>query len=125
MMFLAGLKELRMPSGRLLLVAPDTDLRRSLVFALETEGFSVTVQDRPPSRRWLVQNRFDCTIVDQKSFAGAPYEQVAFCIKAHPVILLASSPHPWLVEWVAEAIGLPLGANEVTSAVRRATQIDP
>jgi hypothetical protein len=113
-----------MPTGRLLLVAPLTDLRQSLVFALETEGFSVTVRDEPPSRAWLVQNRFDCTIVDQKAFVGQSYEQIAFCIKAHPVVLLASPPHPWLVEWVAETIELPLAANEVTSAVLHAMQIE-
>jgi hypothetical protein len=113
-----------MPAGRLLLVAPETDLRRSLVFALETEGFSVAVRDEPPSRAWLVQNRFDCTIVDQKAFVGQTYEQIAFCIKAHPVVLLASPPHAWLVEWVAETIELPLAANAVTSAVRQAMHTD-
>jgi hypothetical protein len=113
-----------MPAGRLLLVAPETDLRRSLVFALETEGYAVTVRDEPPSRAWLVQNRFDCTIVDQKAFVGQPYEQIAFCIKAHPVVLLASPAHPWLVEWVAETIEFPLPANAVTLAVRQAMHID-
>src|SRR6218665_3790388 len=106
-----------MPSGRLLLVAPETDLRRSLVFALETEGFAVTVRDAPPSRAWLAQNRFDCTIIDQKAFVGEAYENIAFCIKAYPVVLMAARPHAWLVDWVSETIDFPLAENAVTSAI--------
>ena len=113
-----------MPSARLLLVAPDTDLRRSLAFALEAEGFAVTIRDAPPARSWLVSNRFDCTIVDQKALTGPDYEAIAFCIKAHPVVLLASRPHPWLVEWVAEIVDLPLAGNAVNSAVRHAIHAD-
>ncbi|MBL8597310.1 MAG: hypothetical protein J0I48_20765 [Devosia sp.] len=113
-----------MPSARLLLVAPDTDLRRSLAFALEAEGFAVTIRDTPPARSWLVSNRFDCTIVDQKALTGPDYEAIAFCIKAHPVVLLASRPHPWLVEWVAEIVDLPLAGNAVNSAVRHAIHAD-
>lgn len=113
-----------MPSGRLLLVAPDTDLRRSLVFALETEGFSVTVRDAPPARSWLVSNRFDCTVVDQKALAGPDYECIAFCIKAHPVVLVAANPHPWLVEWVNEIVDMPMVAGALCVAIKHATGID-
>jgi DNA-binding NtrC family response regulator len=109
-----------MPTGRLLLVAADTELRRSLVFALETEGFSVTVRDVPPPRSWLVSNRFDCTILDQHALPGPDYESIAFCIKAHPVVLVANAVHPWLVEWVAEVVEMPLRADAVSSAVHRA-----
>ena len=45
-------------------------------------------------------------------------------IKAHPVVLLASKPHPWLVEWVAEVVDLPLAENAVTTAIRRAMLAD-
>jgi hypothetical protein len=113
-----------MPAGRLLLVAPDTDLRRSLVFALETEGCTVTVRDQPPPRAWLVQHRPACTILDQKALDGPDYESIAFCIKAHPVVLLAARPHAWLVPWVAEMVDLPLAGNAVPAAIRRALQID-
>jgi DNA-binding NtrC family response regulator len=113
-----------MSAGRLLLVAPDTDLRRSLAFALEVEGFSLAVRDTPPSRAWLQANRFDCTIIDQKALTGEHYEAIALCIKAHPVVLLASKPHPWLVEWVAEVVDLPLAENAVTTAIRRAMLAD-
>jgi hypothetical protein len=112
-----------MSLGRLLLVAPDTDLRRSLAFALEVEGFALTECDTPPSPAWLQANRFGCTIVDQKAFTGEQYEAIAFCIKAHPVVLLASKPHPWLVEWVAEIVDLPLTENAVNT-VRHAMLAD-
>ena len=114
-----------MPAGRLLLVAPETDLRRSLVFALETEGFSVTLRDAPPALSWFAQNRFDCTIVDQKVLTGALHESIAFCIKAHPVVLLAAQPHPGLLQWVTRNIDLPLDGSDVTSAVRYAMRLDP
>jgi hypothetical protein len=110
-----------MPSRRLLLVAPDTDLRRSLVFALETDGFTVVVCDAPPARAWLISNRFDCTVVDQKALVGPEYESIAFCIKARPVVLVAAKPQPWLVEWVAEVVQMPIAAGAVTMAIKHAT----
>ena len=113
-----------MSTGRLLLVAPDTDLRRSLAFALEVEGFAVTIRDTPPSRSWLQTNRFDCTVVDQKALTGEQYEAIAFCIKAHPVVLLSNKPHPWLAEWVAEIVDLPLSENAVNTAIRQAMLAD-
>lgn len=113
-----------MPAGRLLVVAPDTDLRRSLVFALETEGFSIVARETLPARSWLVSNRFDCSVIDQKALSGEPYESIAFCIKAHPVVLLAGRPHPWLVQWVAEIVDLPLAGNDVGAAVRQAMHIE-
>ena len=109
-----------MAAARLLLVAPDSDLRRSLAFALETEGYALTIRDLPPSRAWLTANGFDCTIVDQKSVVGAVHEAIAFCITAQPVVLLASAPHAWLVEWVAEVVDLPLMENAVSVAVSHA-----
>jgi len=113
-----------MSSGRLLLVAPDTELRRSVAYILEVEGYSLTVRDAPPSRAWLQVNRFECTIVDQKAFTGEQYEAIAFCIKAHPVVLLTNKPFPWLVEWVAEVVDLPLAENAMNSAIRHAMLAD-
>jgi DNA-binding NtrC family response regulator len=108
-----------MPSGRLLLVAADNELRRSLAFALQTEGFSVIERDTPPNRTWLTANRFDCTIADQAAFTGEDYEAIAFCIKAYPVVLMAERPHAWLADWVFDILNLPLASGEVTEAVNR------
>jgi hypothetical protein len=120
----AGRWKIPVPTERLLLVAPPTDLARSLAFALGAEGYEVTVRDTPPSRAWLTANRFDCTVADQRVFMGETYEAIAFCIKAHPVVLIAAHPHPWLIDWVAETVDLPLAEGAVTSAVRRATHIE-
>jgi len=109
-----------MPAARLLLVAPDTDLRRSLAFALGAEGFTVALLDRPPAASGPPTQVFDCTIVDQNALTGAPSDVVAFCIRAHPVVLLANRPHPWLVDSVAEIIDLPLAGNAVSAAVQHA-----
>jgi hypothetical protein len=82
------------------------------------------MRDTPPPRGWLQANRFDCTIADQKVLTGEPYETIAFCIKAHPVVLLTSKPYPWLVEWVAEIVDLPLAENAVIAAIRQAIHAD-
>lgn len=113
-----------MPSGHLLLVAPDADLRESLAFVLDAEGFSVTARTALPARSWLAGNRFGCTIVDQKAFEGEDYEAIAFCIKAHPVVLMAERPHPWLAEWVVKSVQLPLRGHEVAAAVAEAMHIE-
>jgi hypothetical protein len=112
-----------MVSGRLLVVAPDRDLRGSLVFALEAEGFQVTAQEKLPSLDWMTARRFDCTVLDQKAIDGEAYQGIAFCIKAHPVVLLAARPLSWLVEWVSQVIETPSADNALSTAVRLAIQI--
>lgn len=113
-----------MASGRLLVVAEGDDLRGSLVFALEAEGFEVTARNDMPSLDWVGARRFDCTVLDQKSLAGQQqYESIAFAIKAHPVVLLAAKPHPWLVEWVPQVVETPNADTALTTAVRLAMQI--
>ena len=114
-----------MPSGRLLIVAPESAMRQSLLFALEAEGYALVVRDEPPTLAWLAKNRFDCTIADQKALTGEDYVSVAFCIKAHPVVLLAAQPHPWLVEWVAQTVELPPADNAIVAAIRAVTHSDP
>lgn len=112
-----------MAVGRLLVVAPDPDLRGSLVFALEAEGFEVTAREDLPSLSWMTQRRFDCTVLDQKALNGEAYEAIAFCIKAHPVVLFAARPHAWLTEWVSQVVVTPTADDGLTTAVRLALQI--
>lgn len=110
-----------MASGRILVIAPDNDLRRSIAFALEAEGYDVTARAELPSHSWVSAARFDATVLDQKALAGPDYVSIAFCLKARPVILLAANPRPWLVEWVAEVIEMPVIGNALGRAVRTAT----
>ncbi|HEY0853475.1 MAG TPA: hypothetical protein VGD86_01485 [Devosia sp.] len=112
-----------MASGRLLVVAPDPDLSGSLVFAFEAEGFDVTARDTLPTMDWMTQRRFDCCVLDQKALTGQAYESIAFCIKAHPVVLMAARPHPWLVEWCSQVVVTPAADDALQLAVRLAIQI--
>jgi DNA-binding NtrC family response regulator len=112
-----------MPSGRLLVVAPHPDLRGSLVFALEAEGFEVTARDQLPTMAWMSERRFDCCVLDQKALTGEAYESIAFCIKAHPVVLMAARPHQWLVEWCSQVVVTPAADDAMQMAVRLAIQI--
>jgi DNA-binding NtrC family response regulator len=112
-----------MASGRVLVVAPNSDLRGSLVFALEAEGYEVTAKEQAPNLAWITDQRFDCTVLDQKALLGEPYESIAFCIKAHPVVLLAARPLSWLVQWVSQVVDMPVAGNAISAAVRQALQI--
>ncbi|WP_374627234.1 hypothetical protein [Devosia sp.] len=112
-----------MPVGRLLVIAPDSDLRHSLVFALEAEGFEVTERAQLPSVDWAESNRFDCTVLDHKAVRGAKSESIAFCIKAAPVVLLASRPLQWLADFVAETVETPVIGNALLVAVRLAIHL--
>ena len=112
-----------MAFGRILVVSPDEDLCRSLAFALVAEGYDVTTKAELPSHSWVSVAGFDATILDQKALVEPEYLCIAFCIKAHPVILLTTDPLPWLVEWVAEIVEMPVLGNAVISAVRAATHL--
>jgi DNA-binding NtrC family response regulator len=110
--------------AQLLIVAPDTELRWSLAGALEAAGHEVTVREQLPPRAWLAKQRFACTVLDQRLLIGEDYESIAFCIKAHPVVLIAEHPHPWLVEWIAGAIAPQVAVRDVAGAVSSAMQLD-
>ena len=112
-----------MASGRLLVVAPDNDIRESLVFSLEADGFEITARDQLPSLAWMQRRRFDCTVLDQSALEGQAYESIAFCIKAHPVVLMAGRPHNWLTEWVSQVVVTPSTDNALATAIRLAIQI--
>lgn len=112
-----------MASGRLLVVASNNDIRQSLVFSFEAEGFEVTARDQLPTLAWMQQRRFDCTVLDQHTLSGEPYESIAFCIKAHPVVLVAGRPHPWLAEWVSQVVETPAADDALVTAVRLAIQM--
>lgn len=112
-----------MASGRILVIAPDIDLRRSLAFALEAEGYEVSLAGELPDHAALAARRFDATVLDQKALTGPDYLDIAFCIKARPVVLLAATPRAWLVEWVAEIVEMPVIGNAVAKAVRAVVPI--
>jgi DNA-binding response OmpR family regulator len=67
---------------RVLVIAADPDLRRSLQFALEAEGYLVTWRadlsgdDQPGS--------FDCTVIDHHCVGDDHLRAVAFCRRFRP-----------------------------------------
>jgi len=77
-----------------LIVAPDTDLRRSMQFALEVDGYHVTgraslaeVNVRPED--------VDCVILDHHMADLRLNEARSFCARFEPVVLLANTAtHP-------------------------------
>jgi DNA-binding NtrC family response regulator len=78
--------------ARILIVAPDSELRRSLEFALYAEGHevisraSIAAHERP---------EFDCTVLDQHVIGSDRLAATRFCAIFSPVILLASqASHP-------------------------------
>lgn len=107
-----------MAVGRLLVIAPDHDLRRSLAFVLEAEGYEVDAVGallRPISG-------YDAVVVDQKAIAGADGRTTNLVTSA-PVVLLAARQHPDMAGAVAEVVELPAIGNAVSLAVRRAMQV--
>ncbi len=112
-----------MAPGRILVIAPNSDLRASLAFALEAEGYYVTANEALPDPSWVASQGFDCTVLDQKALTGPEHESIAFCVKARPVVLLAARPFAWLVEWVSQIVEMPAIGNSMSTAVREAIRV--
>jgi FixJ family two-component response regulator len=103
---------------RLLIVAPDMDLRRSLEFMLEADGYQVV--SYPAIGAVPSQERFDCTILDHRAIAPPIETVIAFCRVAIPVVLLAGTPVPWLEEMVFCLVQKPLLGSPLLAAIESA-----
>lgn len=75
-------------SGTIAIVASDQGLLRSLVFALEVEGFSVV-----PAARWSPEfdavAEIDCIVVDADALRRQPHLRSAIKSTVVPVVFLA------------------------------------
>lgn len=111
-----------MSASRLLVVSADSVVRRSLVFLFEAEGFEVSESDVVPLRASRSTARFDCTILDQRLLQGPPHEGLTYCITSHPVVLLASTPKTWIVDWVSQVVEMPVIEDTLLEAVHFALQ---
>ncbi|MEO6013686.1 MAG: hypothetical protein ABIQ30_08910 [Devosia sp.] len=76
---------------RILVVAPDLDLRRSLQFALEAEGYAVTWRASIGATEMPFD--FDCTVLDHHALGNNKAAAGAFLQAFRPVILLANAQH--------------------------------
>ena len=106
-----------MRTPRILIVAPTSDLQRSLRFALEAERYEVVW--RASIGATVMPDQFDCTIVDHHSLGENFLPARAFAEAFHPVILLANRMHT-LSPFVFRTIFKPHLGPAVTAAIRDA-----
>lgn len=108
-----------MSACRILVLAPEPDLRRSLAFALEAEGYEVVAHAvllNPGEAR-----DFDSVVVDQKALTVVPRDvALSFCSYAAGIVLLAATPEPWLAAKVFCVLRPPHLGEALVAAVRSA-----
>lgn len=109
-----------MDAPRLLVIAPDSDLRRSLTFALEAEGYAVTALADVDSAQLVGSTHYDCTIVDQAALAGTEAAMRAFCAAAKPVVMLSNTPVGWLPADGVTVVEKPTLGESLSQAVQGA-----
>ena len=105
--------------SHILVIAPDTDLRRSLEFALRAEGHEVTWRTSIETEE--NPDRFDCTVLDHHAIGKDLARSAAFCARFKPVILLASYVPHVLSPWVFSILQKPLLGQALVAATREAT----
>lgn len=107
------------PSAKILVIAPNPDLRRSVSFALEAEGLVVTshaVLLAPDEGRG-----YDCVVLDHRAVDTVPREAALdFCTRAPHVVLLAGKPEPWLASKVFRVVETPQLGGALSAAVHAA-----
>lgn len=80
--------------AHILVLAPSEELRRSLQFALEAEGYHVTSRDGFQDPAGLPDDA-DCAVLDHHAAQGHLAAALDFVERFAPVILLANAPtHP-------------------------------
>ena len=110
-----------MSLGHILVIAPNPDFRRSLAFALETEGYSVETEAAIPSQDRLQQREiFGAIVLDHKAIRQQPDGTVRVGSLRAPVVLLASRPEEWLDQGAFRTIPTPLVGSTLSDAVAAA-----
>ncbi len=113
-----------MSADRILVIAPDPDLRRSVAFALEAEGHVVTSHATmlgPDEGK-----SYDCVVLDHKAAKAVPREAVLdFCARSPRIVLLAGAPQPWLVPKVFRVVPTPHLGAALSAAVEQAIAAKP
>lgn len=103
-------------ASRLIVISPEDDLRHSLEFALQAEGYGVVATTLPDAMRSL--DGFDCFVVDEKSFDGSRVALTDFCTARRPVVLLTDNPGAYADLSIDEVVEKPLRGGAVHRAVR-------
>lgn len=101
--------------GRILVVALDDDLRRSLTFALAAYGHTVVAERQWPEE--IAAEAFDCVVLDEPALSELSAKA---SVAAPPVLLLAYSEAAKSSTLVAGTIAMPLKGEAVIQAVAAA-----
>ena len=109
-----------MTSRRLLVIAPDLDLLRSIAFALEAEGYVVTSHAAIPGNHGALG--YDCVILDHAAASGPRAAVLSFCRESWPIVLLAGTAQHWLGPEVFRVLRTPLAVGMLSDAVRQALE---
>lgn len=102
-----------MHSGRILVVAPDHDLRHSLTFALEAYGYCVVAETAWPQGA----DHFDCIVLDEHAMTQPWARQQAFFAGRGPIVLLAYSEAARSQMGFDCVLAMPLKGEAVVEAV--------
>ena len=104
---------------RVLIIAPSTDMRQSLHFALESEGYAVTASSTIAETTSLPQT-FDCTVLDHHAELVDRAGALELCSRVYPVILLANALPHRLSSMVFRTVLKPMLGPPLSVAVRQA-----
>ena len=106
-----------MPANRILLIAPQSDLKDSLRFALGAEHYDVTWRASIGAK--LMPGDYDCTIIDHHGLGTDLAAAKRFTSAFKPVVLLANRTHE-LSPFVFQTIVKPGLGAPLMDAVRNA-----
>lgn len=104
--------------AHVLLIVPESDLRKSLDFALNADGHTITWRsslDGEPIRA-----QFDCTILDHHAVGPNLRQGEVFCKAFWPVILLANSPQHELSDVAFRTVLKPMLGPALSAAMNDA-----
>lgn len=104
---------------RVLIIAPSTDMRQSLHFALESEGYAVTAVAAIAEAAKLPQD-FDCVVLDHHADLADREGALELCRRVYPVILLANALPHRLSSLVFRTVLKPMLGPPLSVAVRQA-----
>lgn len=107
-----------MHSGRILVVEPDDDLRRSLTFVLAAYGYTVIADQGWPAD--ATSDAFDCNVLDEQVLSKSSTLPPTLLSGWPPVLLLAYSAGALANEAVTAVIAMPLKGKAVPQAVAAA-----
>jgi hypothetical protein len=105
----------------ILLVAPDSDLRKSLEFALRMEGYEVTSRASIGAREQ--PGAYDCTVIDHHALGNNKNVAADFCRLFAPAILLTNHQDHPLSPWTFRTLLKPLLGAALIDAVRDAVAV--